>query len=106
MTQQWVAVATCSDISEDDTYAVEVDGRPICLYNVAGEYFATDNKCTHGDADLSDGLIQDGHLIECPLHEGTFDIRSGKPMRAPCVEAIRCHKVRVQQGVIYLQLEN
>lgn len=104
MTEEWVAAAQCANIDEDDTYAVEVDGREICLYNVAGEYFATDNKCTHGDADLSDGLIQDGYMIECPLHEGMFDIRSGQPMKAPCTEAIRCHELRVQGGVIYLRL--
>lgn len=104
MTQEWVAAAPCSSVDEDDTCAVEINGREICLYNVAGEYFATDNKCTHGDADLSDGLIQEGHLIECPLHEGTFDIRSGQAMSAPCTEAIRCHELRVQDGVIYLRV--
>jgi nitrite reductase/ring-hydroxylating ferredoxin subunit len=103
MAQQWIAAAQCANIGEDDTYAVEVDGREICLYNVAGEYFATDNKCTHGNADLSDGLIQDGYMIECPLHEGMFDIRSGQAMSAPCTEAIRCHELRVQDGVIYLR---
>ncbi|MFA5490501.1 MAG: non-heme iron oxygenase ferredoxin subunit [Candidimonas sp.] len=104
MDDEWVAVAQCADIDEDDTHAVRVDGREVCLYNVAGAFFATDNKCTHGDADLSDGLIQDGHLIECPLHEGTFDIRSGRAMSAPCTEAIRCHDLRVQDGVIYLRV--
>lgn len=104
MAQEWIAAAQCANIDEDDTYAVEVDGREICLYNVEGEYFATDNKCTHGDADLSEGLIQDGYMIECPLHEGMFDIRSGQPMSAPCTEAIRCHELRVQDGVIYLRL--
>lgn len=106
MTEEWVAAASCSSVEEDDTFSVEINGRAICLYNVAGEYFATDNKCTHGDADLSDGLIQDGHLIECPLHEGTFDIRTGKAMSAPCTEAIRCHPVQVRDGVVYLRVVN
>ncbi|NYT44174.1 non-heme iron oxygenase ferredoxin subunit [Alcaligenaceae bacterium] len=104
MANEWVQVAECSQIDEDDTYAVEVQGQEVCIYNVSGQFFATDNKCTHGDADLSDGLIQDGFLIECPLHEGTFDIRSGKAMSAPCTESIRCHDVRVDAGIVYLRV--
>lgn len=104
MVNNWTRVASCADVDEDSTLAVEVDGHPVCLYNIAGEILATDNKCTHGEADLSDGLILDSALIECPMHEGSFDIRTGKAVGAPCTHALRCHTVRVDNGVIYLQL--
>lgn len=99
---EWVTVADYADVPEDGTLAVSAQGAEICLYKIEGEIYATDNKCTHGDADLSEGLIQDGCLIECPLHEGAFDIRTGKAVTAPCTENIRSHAVKVEGGVIYL----
>ena len=106
MTEAWVKVAETGDVGQDETLAVHCAGRPICLYNLGGEIFATDNRCTHGDADLSDGLILDGATIECPLHEGVFDIRTGAPLKLPCTEALRCHEVRVDAGAIFLRRES
>jgi len=100
---EWIDVAQYADIDEEDTLQVEAAGQTVCLYKLDGEIFATDNVCTHGDAALSDGFVQEGGLIECPLHEGTFDIRTGKAVGAPCTLDLRCHPVKVEAGVIYLQ---
>lgn len=102
-TPAWIQVARRDQLDEDETLAVDLDGREVCLYNVGGEILATDNRCTHGDADLSDGLILDGCLIECPLHEGTFDIRTGAAVGLPCTEPLRCHEVRVDADAIFLR---
>jgi nitrite reductase/ring-hydroxylating ferredoxin subunit len=106
MEEDWIRVGTLADIDEDDTRPIEVNGKPVCLYNLGGEIFATDGKCTHGDADLALGMVVDSCLIECPLHEGTFDIRTGRAVAAPCTENLRCHAVKVEQGVIYLRPGN
>ncbi|OWT54831.1 non-heme iron oxygenase ferredoxin subunit [Candidimonas nitroreducens] len=103
-TEKWIRVADYADITEDDTLGVDVDELPICLYKLNGAIYATANKCTHGDADLSDGLIQDGCEIECPLHEGRFDIRSGKAVSAPCTEHLKSYPTRMEDGVIYIQV--
>ena len=103
MDGEWIRVGDVADIDEDDTHPVEIDGRRVCLYNLGGEIFATDGTCTHGDADLSLGMVVDSCLIECPLHEGTFDIRSGRAVGAPCTDPLRCHPVKVEQGVIFLR---
>lgn len=103
MKDGWIKVGDVADVDEDDTRSVTVDGKLVCLYKLGGEIFATDGKCTHGDADLSLGLVVDSCLIECPLHEGTFDIRTGRAVDAPCTQDLRSHPVRVEQGVIYLQ---
>ena len=103
MSQEWLKIADCSHIGEDETLAVECEGQEVCLYNLAGQIYATDNRCTHGEADLSDGLIVDGCLIECPLHEGAFDIRTGAPVKLPCTDALRCHEVKVEAGAIFLR---
>lgn len=102
MSKKWIPVAKCAGLDDGDTLQVELDENEICIYRLGNEFFATDNKCTHGEANLSDGLIQDDCLIECPLHEGTFDIRTGKAMSAPCTEALRCYEVKIEQEMVFL----
>lgn len=85
---------------------VVVPGRaPVALYRLSDGYYATDDVCTHGDASLSEGDI-DGDEIVCPFHLGRFDIRSGEATVAPCVEALRCHRlVMADDGALYLVLD-
>jgi len=59
-----------------------------------GELYAIDDTCTHQDASLSDGEIS-GDEIECPLHGGAFNIRTGAPVCFPVVVAIEKYRVRV-----------
>jgi nitrite reductase/ring-hydroxylating ferredoxin subunit len=89
----WVPAARLSDLREGDVVAVDAGGREIALYLIDGVPFATDNRCTHGDARLSEGFVID-HCIECPLHQGQFDIRSGAPLCDPVTEPIRTYAVR------------
>ncbi|WP_207001722.1 non-heme iron oxygenase ferredoxin subunit [Trinickia mobilis] len=104
MTEQWRQVATLNEIGEGETLRVEVEEGAICLYRIEGAFYATDDMCTHGQASLADGLIIDGALIECPLHEGAFDIRTGAPARAPCKNALTCHRVRVEDEAVFVEL--
>lgn len=77
--------------TEGQPHAVAIPGLPpLAVYEVEGAYFVTDNICTHGKARLSDGY-HDGFVIECPLHGGSFDIRTGAPKTAPCVIALRAY---------------
>ncbi|WP_332747809.1 non-heme iron oxygenase ferredoxin subunit [Hydrogenophaga sp.] len=101
---EWLDASDEADVPEDDVIGVQVAGRDIALYKVDGSVFATDNTCTHGHARLCDGFL-DGHEIECPLHQGRFDIRDGSPTCAPVTEAIRCHPVRIEGGRVFLQLQ-
>jgi naphthalene 1,2-dioxygenase system ferredoxin subunit len=100
----WLDAADESDVPDDDVIGVDVAGRDIALYRVEGSIFATDNLCTHGHARLCDGFLE-GHEIECPLHQGRFDIRDGSATCAPVTEAIRCYPVRIEGGRVFLQLQ-
>ena len=82
--------------------AVEAEGLPpIALYNIGGEFLATDNVCTHAVAMLTDGYI-DGDQIECPMHGGMFDIRTGAATHFPCVEPLRTWPVEVRDGGVFI----
>ncbi len=102
---EWLDASDEADVPDDDVIGVQVAGRDIALYKVDGSVFATDNTCTHGHARLCDGFLE-GHEIECPLHQGRFDIRDGSPTCAPVTEAIRCYPVRIEGGRVFLQLQD
>jgi len=99
----WIDATAVDDVPEDDVIGVIVGDRDIALYNAGGEIYATDNICTHGHARLCDGFLE-GHEIECPLHQGRFDIRTGAPMCAPVTEAIRSYPIRIEDGRVFVDL--
>ena len=100
---EWTDAAALDDVPPDDVTATIVAGHDIAIYNAGGEIFATDNICTHGHARLCEGFLE-GHEIECPLHQGRFDIRTGQPTCAPVTEAIRSYPVKIEAGRVFLAL--
>lgn len=100
---QWIDATAVEEVPEDDVIGVFVGDRDIALYNAGGEIFATDNICTHGHARLCEGFLE-GHEIECPLHQGKFDIRTGAPTDAPVTEGIRSYPIRIEGGRVFLAL--
>jgi naphthalene 1,2-dioxygenase system ferredoxin subunit len=101
---QWTEAAAVDEVPTDDVVGMQVGGRDIALYNVEGQIYATDNVCTHGHARQCEGFLE-GHEIECPLHQGRFDVRNGKPTCAPVTEAIRAYPVRIEAGRVFLSLD-
>ena len=101
---EWIDILSADDLPEDDVMGVRVADRDIALYSVGDGVYATDNVCTHGQARLCDGFL-DGHEIECPLHQGKFDVRDGKPLCEPAVEALRTYPVRVAGGRVHLRVD-
>lgn len=94
-------VARLEDIPDGEVIAVDLGERELALYRIGTEVYATDNLCTHGAARLSDGFL-DGCWIECPLHQGVFDVRSGVATRAPAEEPIATYAVEIENGEIYV----
>jgi len=103
MTINWIDAAAQDEVPQDDVLGVDVAGRDIALYGVDGEVYATDNVCTHGHARLCDGFLE-GHEIECPLHQGRFDVRDGKATCAPATDAVRSYPVRIVDRRVHVQL--
>ncbi|MEX2629569.1 MAG: non-heme iron oxygenase ferredoxin subunit [Tistlia sp.] len=99
----WQKVATQGDVGDGAVIQVTVGGRQIALYRVGGEIFATDNICTHAFACLHEGYL-DGHTIECPLHQGVFDIRTGEPLEGPVDEPLPIFPVRTEGDDILIDI--
>ena len=95
------AVAKTSELDEDEAIQVMVGRKEIALYNLGGEYYATDDICTHAYASLADGYVEEGH-IECPLHGACFDIKTGKALTAPASIDLSTYEVKVEGDTIYV----
>jgi nitrite reductase/ring-hydroxylating ferredoxin subunit len=99
-----VDLCAVDQVAEDEILKVEpADHAAIAVYKIDGTFFATDDLCTHGDASLSEGAIDDGQII-CPYHGGTFDIRSGEPTGIPCLIPLRTYPVSIENGRVYADL--
>ncbi|HSW06229.1 non-heme iron oxygenase ferredoxin subunit [Aquabacterium sp.] len=100
----WIDALAADELPTDDVIGVEVNGRDIALYTVGDAVYATDNICTHGQARLCDGFL-DGHEIECPLHQGKFDVRDGRPMCEPVTEGLRSYPVKVEGRRVFVRVD-
>ena len=97
----WIRVASASDLQDDEVLGLTVGGARIALYRIEGEFYATDNRCTHAEALMSEGYLEDG-CIECPLHQARFDIRTGAALCAPATEPLRTYPVKREGEEIYI----
>lgn len=100
----WVQACSTDAIENDDLIRWDHAGYSYAIYRTEDdEFFATDGLCSHEQVQLCNGLLM-GHLIECPKHNGRFDIRTGRAVRAPATEALKTYPVKVQAGHIYVDL--
>lgn len=99
----WVKAARRSDLGEGDVLGVVLAGREVALYCIDAEIFATDDVCTHAYARLSDGWLDRGE-IECPLHAGRFDVKTGKATAPPCTDDLKTYPVRILGDEIQVKL--
>ena len=99
----FVEIAPASELPNGQRLFVDVGDRPIVIFNIAEQYFAIGDVCTHDDGPLGDGDLE-GHNIVCPRHGAEFDIRSGKVVQMPAVVDIPAYPVRVLDGMLQVGL--
>jgi len=97
-------VAQVNDVDEDDVIKASVGDKEVAIYNVEGEFFATELMCTHEAFPLDGGYCEDGK-VECPLHSGWFDIKTGKALSAPCIVDLKIYDVKVDGNNILICLD-
>ena len=100
---QWIDTVAFDDIDEEDVVRFDHAGRTFAIYRIDGEVHASDGLCTHEHVHLCDGLVM-GHVIECPKHNGRFDVRDGKPLSAPVCEKLTIYPARVEAGRILIEV--
>jgi len=101
---QWIDALAQEDLPTDDVLGVAVAGRDLAVYTVGAAVYASDDTCTHGQARLCVGFL-DGYAIECPLHQGKFDIRDGRALCAPATQPIRTYPVKIEGNRVFIELD-
>lgn len=99
----WRKVASASQLPPGSVRRVVLDGIEIALCNLGGELFAVDDVCTHAYASLSEGALI-GDELECPLHGGCFDVRTGAAKGGIVTEDLRRFAVRVEDDDVLIAL--
>jgi nitrite reductase/ring-hydroxylating ferredoxin subunit len=96
-------LCAAADIAPGSALKVEIDDLALAVFNVGGEFFVTDDLCTHGPGSLSEGYI-DGDIVECNFHNGQFNIRTGEVVSPPCMVAVKTYPVAVIEGRVTIEL--
>lgn len=101
----YVAVAEAEAIPEKGFRCFSVNGFGLVICRFRDEFFALENRCSHALATFDEGRMR-GYRLMCPLHGATFDIRDGSVTGAPASRPIAAFPLRVQDGVIEVDLGN
>jgi 3-phenylpropionate/trans-cinnamate dioxygenase ferredoxin subunit len=96
-------VCRTDELKPGGVQRVVVDGTPIAVFNLNGEYLALDDTCSHALASLSEGFVEDEY-VECPKHGSEFDLRTGEPRSLPATKPVATHPVTVTGDEIYVEV--
>ncbi|MEM9474014.1 MAG: non-heme iron oxygenase ferredoxin subunit [Pseudomonadota bacterium] len=99
----WQDLIAVTSLRENWVTRVDLDRRPLAVFDTPTGIYVSLALCNHGGADLCDGYF-DGHVIECPLHQGAFDVRDGRPVDTPATRPMRTFPARVKDGMVQVQL--
>ncbi len=96
---QFLRVASVDELPSGERIFLEIGNEPVVVFNLAGNFYAIGDLCTHDDGPLGDGDL-DGYQIICPRHGARFDIRDGKALTLPAYQDTPSYPVRVVDGFI------
>ncbi len=98
---EYVEIAPASELPNGERLFVEIGGKMIVIFNIAGQFFSIADVCSHDDGPVGEGTLE-GYNITCPRHGAQFDVRTGKVMQMPAVVDIPAYPVQVRDGNIFL----
>jgi 3-phenylpropionate/trans-cinnamate dioxygenase ferredoxin subunit len=100
-----VRITDLDQLPRDRGVRVTVGEHRIAMFRVQDDVYAIGDKCSHAEASLSEGEIWDG-AVECPRHGSEFDLATGEPSSLPATTPVPVYDVSIEDGVVYLELEN
>ena len=100
----YITVTTTTGLKPGDMVRAIVNDVAICLYNVKGEYFATQDTCTHAEASLCEGELYDD-VVACPLHGAEFNVRTGAVLCFPATYPLATFPVKVEGEQVKVLVE-
>ena len=102
--ENWIEVGPTDSIEEEDLIRFDYNDRTFCIYRLSDGFYATDGICTHETVHLEDGLVMDDE-IECPMHQGIFNIKSGEAISPPACDDLKTYPVKVDNNKIFVKID-
>ena len=99
-----VELCKIGEVAAGSALKVEAAGLTFAIFNLDGEFFVTDDSCTHGPGSLSEGFV-DGDVVECNFHNGQFNIKTGEVVSPPCMIPIKTYRTLVQDGKVFVEVD-
>src|SRR5262245_33419101 len=99
-----IDLCSISEVAPGTALKVETDDLTLAVFNLEGEFFVTDDACTHGPGSLSEGYIE-GDVIECNFHNGQFNIKTGEVVSPPCMIPVRTYRTTVENGRVLIEVD-
>jgi nitrite reductase/ring-hydroxylating ferredoxin subunit len=99
-----VELCKADEVAAGSAIKVEKAGLILAVFNLDGEFYVTDDTCTHGPGSLSEGYIEDC-VVECNFHNGQFDIKTGEVVAPPCMIPIKTYPTVVEGGVVFIDVD-
>ncbi|MGE4411394.1 MAG: 3-phenylpropionate/cinnamic acid dioxygenase ferredoxin subunit [Sphingobium sp.] len=99
-----ITACEVSALADGDALKVEAPGGAIALFNVDGEFYAVDDRCSHGNASMSEGYVEDDATVECPLHAARFCMKTGAALCQPATDPLRTYPVEIVDGTVYIDV--
>lgn len=101
-TENLIELCAKDEIGDGEVIKVEHGDLTLAVYHAEGQFYVTDDACTHGPGSLSEGYL-DGHVIECDFHNGAFDIRNGEVVAPPCMVKLKTYKVVPHDSAVVIE---
>jgi nitrite reductase/ring-hydroxylating ferredoxin subunit len=98
-----IELCNTSDVDVGGALKVEKDDLILAVFNIDGEFFVTDDACTHGPGSLSEGYVEDD-VVECNFHNGQFNIKTGEVVAPPCMIPVKTYRTVVKDGKVFIEV--
>jgi nitrite reductase/ring-hydroxylating ferredoxin subunit len=100
---QRILLCSTADVAVGGALKVEANDLTLAVFNVDGEFYVTDDTCTHGPGSLSEGYITDD-VVECDFHNGAFNIKTGEVVAPPCIVPLKTYPAVVEDGSVFIEV--
>src|SRR5262249_9819510 len=98
-----IELCNASDVDVGAVLKVERNDLTLAVFNLDGEFFVTDDHCTHGPGSLSEGFVE-GDVVECNFHGGRFNIKNRAGVGAPFMVSFQQYPTVVEGGKVFIEV--
>lgn len=97
-----VRVCTIDELKPGMSTRVDLGGTPVAVFNIAGNFYAIADTCTHEEASLSEGFVEDDE-VECPKHGAIFNVPTGEVRALPATKPVAVFATAIDGDEVFVE---